>query len=473
MVMIFIEIMKNRQNLWNKKSRILYFCTYLFWKIYAVVSSITYPLKLFYLFIYSMSYFNFKPVWSKKHEQYFIVIILGFLFGIFTISFMLWNKLIRVRLPRELHQLEYSHTYFRFWIVLELSIIFWLITLVVVWRFIKELRQNTKAHPLLIRLGENLKEYFKKNKKLVFLYKFWIYYVLDAPTFIWLFLLRQSPKFSRLAGKFLLTRCCLYLATLYPPRNEDNEELNQNFRTKQELTIIICNFLPRIIIVIVLLYEVIINKKIQIFYAILPLWIIPTAFKTFLSLVSYTRDIESVYILKELKDFGVLAYEEDERNKEEIKKLKGDDFETLFFCTKDEYLAAQSKDWFTQGKELSGVLSLKDDSHVHWLLINDVSPSILRNKEVNELITLYWKESSAEDFADRFESFAENCKNFSQQYAKKAMEVEDAEDKVYFQQVSKRLKYRFYIFQYLLFIIRYTLYALSYSIWICIYLGIC
>jgi TRAP-type C4-dicarboxylate transport system permease small subunit len=64
----------------------------------------------------------------------------SFFFGLLTISFIIWNRLIRVRLPRELFIAnEYDFTFF---IVFSLTIIFGIIFLYYFLNLIKYLPRN-------------------------------------------------------------------------------------------------------------------------------------------------------------------------------------------------------------------------------------------------------------------------------------------------------------------------------------------
>jgi hypothetical protein len=414
-----------------------------------------------------MSYFHFKPVHDETFEKSFLVIFLAFSIGIFTVALILWNRLIRLRLPRELFTLEDCSNSMRFWIVLELALIFWIFTFLTLWALIKKLRQKDSAHPLIF-LILRFQKYLRSNRRYVMISNFSNDYISNAPKFIWIFFLKQSQKWTRFVGRILVAQGCLYIKRLYHPYI-----CRESYMKKLEFTLILFAYLPRALLGVILLCEVIINRKIELFYALLPLLIIPTLFWAILKAVDHTSYFDMMYIKRELKDLNVLWYNERDVDIDYIKNgLKDEQYPIVFHCSKDEYLTDRAKDWFIEGKELPGVLAIRDSMNsMKWLLLNDAPKNVLHCKEVNNLITLYYQIYEGDRFANKLETFHEYCEAYAKDYAQKANKEESLETKAIINKYYKKYIFKSYLYKYLCPLVTRSLYALSYSFWVLIYIG--
>jgi hypothetical protein len=87
-------------------------------------------------------YSNFvikDPNYNIKAEDSILALICGIVAGIFMISLIIWNRLIRERLPREITGEIHSLT---FWVVLFFFVLSFITVLVLLYKLQKTLRGN-------------------------------------------------------------------------------------------------------------------------------------------------------------------------------------------------------------------------------------------------------------------------------------------------------------------------------------------
>jgi hypothetical protein len=180
-------------------------------------------------------------------------LLLTFLFGGSLILFIIWNRLIRVRLPKDIQNIGFtSETY----IVFVLGLFFILLTL---FYFIKIMKSASGKNPLLYN------RYFVKffnylNTKYLFrqLCISFTKHILEGPQNIYEFCYQRvylKPFIEYIGGKF------------------HDSLFNNNFR----LTLVnICMFiLPKMLVVLAFSIEVIFYNKLNYFYKLLIVLIIP------------------------------------------------------------------------------------------------------------------------------------------------------------------------------------------------------
>jgi hypothetical protein len=212
-----------------------------------------------------------KVFQGNNFENYRITIIIGLFSGIFWIVFILWNRLIRDRLPRDLTLAQpYS---FQFWIVLSLFIYFIFISLYSLNKIQRKwerlLIPNTPGDidKVICKLATKL----QKRTILLRILEFFKNYVLDAPLYLWRFVYFNASK------KFVFN---LYqiIACYYIFRKVLPMDIN---RYQAILSIIIFIHTPRIIAFIVFLCEILVRQKLEVFYSVAVILLIPVIFKSF------------------------------------------------------------------------------------------------------------------------------------------------------------------------------------------------
>lgn len=231
-----------------------------------------------------MKRFNFKNVYVDGSDSIFHVFI-GMFSGVLIISFLLWSRLILIRLPRDLTQdVIYS---LRYYIVLSLCIssIFW--TIFYIHKIYSRFHNNPINYGFLtfivvklavkLRMAEKKESKYKKTytfsyKLLEKSFDFFMAYILDGPLYLWKFFHHNGPKNLTDRVKNLSYRLgsfCHYYT---------KEVENSAFWNKIWITSFI--YLPRILAFSVFLYEIAINRKLETFYTIVIILLIPPIFKS-------------------------------------------------------------------------------------------------------------------------------------------------------------------------------------------------
>jgi hypothetical protein len=226
-----------------------------------------------------------RAVFSEKHERSFWTVFTGLTMGMFTILLILWNRLIRERLPREINGELYS---VQFWIVLFLFLISLLPLLLYLHKLQKRLRGIEKVNPIFLRFLN----YLSSKPHIIDAFKFIDNYFIHAPQYLWRFLYFNLPRkyksnvlnwIYRL-GRFIWLQC-------FPQHS--------NYVFRQVLTTIMFLYIPKILVFSVFCYEIVIYKKLELFYYCAPMLLIPVIF---LSLRRILLDV-SYYERKELLEF--------------------------------------------------------------------------------------------------------------------------------------------------------------------------
>jgi hypothetical protein len=194
---------------------------------------------------------NKSRIFDEKYEGYFLTVLCGLVVGIFWISFILWNRLIREHLPRDLTLVEpYSIT---FWVVLFLYL--GAIVIIKMYFWVKAWRGITKTNKYLIKFCE----WLLKNPKLVNISQFITNYILKAPFYVWRYLYFPYEKYKY---KFVINPIYSFGVVL-----ADDVYKKSKLQSNSILsTIIILSYLPRILASSVFLYEILIFKKLDYFY---------------------------------------------------------------------------------------------------------------------------------------------------------------------------------------------------------------
>jgi len=201
----------------------------------------------------------------------------SFFFGIFFISFILWNRLIRVRLPRELFITnEYDLIFF---IVLLFATLFGLLFLYYFLNLIKYLpKEPGKIIKRVLIVEEKIKNYNFYKFIITFSLSF-INGPLNLYNLIYNLYYKKIDKILEFTGDSLVNfflKKSLRLTVLY-------------------ITIFV---FPRILICVLFFIEVIFYKKLDFFYKILPLILIPTLGKAYFFILQQFCDESMEYYRK-------------------------------------------------------------------------------------------------------------------------------------------------------------------------------
>jgi hypothetical protein len=220
--------------------------------------------------------------------------IIGVLTGMGSIGLIIWNRLIRVRLPREIEGELWS---MEFWIILYLLILFFLMFIYACNKLQKKLRGIPEGDGVIVRFVKRLEEKYPRlisyfEKKLQFIRT----YILGGPLFLW------NSYYSRYRENVLIVNLyhlgeCIWELYFY--------EGCKNYRLRVVLTTIILGYLPKIMGVSIFLYEILIYKRIEYFYIIAPILLIPLIFNSYLRILFDICYYERIDIEKDIKLNGV------------------------------------------------------------------------------------------------------------------------------------------------------------------------
>jgi hypothetical protein len=224
-------------------------------------------------------------------------IILGLTMGVLTIVYTIWNRLIRVRLPREIEGELWT---LQFWIILYLFIIFFIMFIYDCNTLQKKLRVNPNSNGLILRLITRVNKQLSKYPKLLSfledILQIFKNYILGGPLFLWKYYYFHNRRNKlifylydigvRIWGLYLHQRC-------------------KNFRLRVVLTTIILGYLPRIIAVSMFLYEIVIEKKLEYFYSIAMIFLIPLIFNSYKRILFDICYSERIDFEKDIELIGV------------------------------------------------------------------------------------------------------------------------------------------------------------------------
>jgi hypothetical protein len=217
---------------------------------------------------------------NKNWENSFFTIFCGLMMGLWITSFVIWHRLIRERLPREVIGEVSSYTY---WIVLYAFIICFFQLLYK----LNELRKEFKGLPSTkAQLLPYVIDFLKAHTNLFKILEFFSLYFVSGPLFLWRFIYlnvlslkikTDLTKYCYNFGLFLWTKCFFE---------------KSNYHLRVVLTIYVLILLPRIIAISLFLYEIVINQKLDMFYRIGPILFIPVIFFSLKQIIMDICDYE-------------------------------------------------------------------------------------------------------------------------------------------------------------------------------------
>src|SRR6202034_1930494 len=208
-----------------------------------------------------------KKVFPGKYEESLWTIFLGLIMGILTISFIIWNRLIREALPKDLTA-EQPFT-FRFCIIVFFFVYMTLGVILQVNSLQKKLRGITTKS----RIFTTTALYLQKRPKLVDMLQFVLNYILSAPLYLWRFCffnLNFKNTYTNAIVEFFYHRGIYLWENFFPGSIEGYY--------RETLATVILVYIPRIIVFSVFLFETLIYKKIEVFYYVAIILLIPLMF---------------------------------------------------------------------------------------------------------------------------------------------------------------------------------------------------
>lgn len=243
-----------------------------------------------------------RKVFEGEFENNIYTIIFGLLMGIIIISFTVWNRLIRERLPREIIGEPFT---LKFWFILFMFMYFFLFMLLYLNILQKQLRGVKYKNKYVLKFSK----YLEKKTNILNLIEFMINYIFNSPLYLWRFLYFNLPeKYTHPIVHYLYKFGIYINENFFPGKLE-------GFK-REIIATTICSYIPKLWVFGIFVYEIGINKELRYFYYFAVLLLVPLIFY---ALRRILYDI-SYYELKDLEDkyLKVLC-----QNKEPYYFLKG------------------------------------------------------------------------------------------------------------------------------------------------------
>ena len=217
-----------------------------------------------------------RAVFADRYENSFWTIGIGLLMGTLIICSIIWNRLIRERLPREIPG-EIEVYSFSFWIIL----ISFLSCLVGLWHYLKDVLialklKEFKTPKILIAFDNFFEKRPKSRQILNDTSDYYKYYILEAPLYLWRFVYFNCR--SGIMAAILQKLQILYNFAWYLAETVFNRDEVPNHKLRMLLTTIILLYIPRIIAFTIFSIEVLIYKKLEYFYYFSWILLIPVIF---------------------------------------------------------------------------------------------------------------------------------------------------------------------------------------------------
>jgi hypothetical protein len=200
-----------------------------------------------------------KHVFDRKFEKSLLTRLFGLSTGVFIVSFVIWSRLIVERLPRETLGEMFSLSY---WITLYFFLIYLVTVTLSIYHAYKQYKNITEVNRHLAWLNE----YITKTRLWPIL-KFNLFYIVRAPEFMFLWVIRNTKysiikQIDRIIFEPFFKVIC------------------NKFSYYGVEIVLLFNYLPRIIVTIILFYEIVVNKRIDFFYYFAWMLLIPVLYKT-------------------------------------------------------------------------------------------------------------------------------------------------------------------------------------------------
>lgn len=205
-----------------------------------------------------------RKVFDTKFEDSIFTVVWGLLMGILTILFIIWNRVIRERLPREIIGEAYM---IDFWIVFVLFIYIFFIVSFKIYSWQKQWRGIHSRNRYILKIIE----YVEKIPNLTACRQFVRNYITNATVYLWRFIYFNTPgKYGSTMKNFLHksgSMVCYYCF------DEEKGETK-----KQVIAMILFVYFPKILVFSIFFFEIVINRKLHYFYSFAILLALPIIF---------------------------------------------------------------------------------------------------------------------------------------------------------------------------------------------------
>jgi hypothetical protein len=229
---------------------------------------------------------------SLPEDRSFLTIILSLLAGMLIVSFIIWNRVIRELLPTDIVGEIYS---LRFWI--NLCLCTWgLFLITMLSRKLYKRVKGIETYGYIIRqiqlLSPATKDLIKKY--IIRPVSYFITHVIESPKFLWVCIYNAFPKkFRYVVQQVCFTTCAFVLNNVFT--------FNRKYPFREIIAIFLFVYFPRIFCFSIFLYEIAINKRLDFFYTVAPLLLIPLFFRSFrwicqMTLVGRLKSLEKINI---------------------------------------------------------------------------------------------------------------------------------------------------------------------------------
>jgi hypothetical protein len=285
---------------------------------------------------------KFVPIFESFEDNFF-TILTGFLWGFAMIGFIIWLRIFRELLPRDLTETETSSATFYFVIIMLIYRI--IILIIIINQKQREYRGVTKIG-FVQRFYQNLREHPRR----AYIYKYLVSHVINGPIFVWCFLYYNLPRnFTEPIARFYLC----YAPLIAPHYARTNLKYERNIF----ITTVLLNYIPQFLTLSVFCLEIILAKRLEYFYYSLTFLLCPIVFTS---------------IRKLMLEVGMY----------EIEYLR-----TVVFTTKE--MDNGEGMWFTPVAEMSEKeIAVGIQNHFHYVTFVNISICFLKLKAQDWVITL-------------------------------------------------------------------------------------
>ncbi len=134
-----------------------------------------------------------NAIFDQRYEKKVWTVIFGLFMGIMIICFVIWNRLIRERLPRDIVTGE--DTTLKFVVILVSFLIYAISSIFLLNRFQKNLRGiPLTKNKYLAKLTDFVDAFVTARPALKAFFEFILNYIVEAPLYFWRFFYFNSPR---------------------------------------------------------------------------------------------------------------------------------------------------------------------------------------------------------------------------------------------------------------------------------------
>jgi len=270
-------------------------------------------------------------VFNKEYEQSLWTIILGLFMGIFWIYFIIWIRVIRKKLPREITGEPFS---LQFWIILCLLIFFGSLVIFYLKKLQKNITHKKNVQNKFITWDLNyFFDYLKTNRIIMNFGNICKYYILRSPLYLWRFLYFNLLQKYHLSIIIKLAKIGFLLCSKWFHRD-------CNYILRQTIVIVFFCYIPRIFVFSIFCCEIILNKRLVYFYFFAVLLLIPLIFLSIRRILFDISYFESCNIQRSSSviRFNVAGRDNEGFNNYELYKVCPEIPESIFLAACRDFL---------------------------------------------------------------------------------------------------------------------------------------